>query len=153
MSSAKGSSVTLERDIEAYLQEQVIRHGGFCYLVAPRGSKGPPDCVIVWPRDGWARVDLAEIKTIGGAPEDIQVLFHAALAMLNCHVKVFWTRAQIDRYVEENGARASHGCTTLAGLLERAKSSKFYRRIRQVKVPRRAKKDAIQLAPAGEEFG
>lgn len=153
MSSAKGARLVPERDVESYLQEQVIKHGGFCYLVAPRGSKGPPDTVIVWPRDGWAKIDLAEVKTIGGGLEDIQALFHAALAMFNCHVKLFWTRAQVDRYVAENGARQSSGCSTLACLLERAKSSKFYQRLRQVKIPRRSKKDAIQLAPAGEEFG
>jgi hypothetical protein len=152
MSSAKGRRDIPERDIEAYLQEQVILHGGFCYLVAPRGVKGPPDTVIVWPRDGWAKVDLAEIKTIGGALEDIQALFHAALAMFNCHVKVFWTFAQIDRYVAENGSRQSSGCSTLAALLERAKTSKFYQRLKAVKIPRRAKKEAIQLAPPGEEF-
>jgi len=152
VSSAKGRRAEPERDIEAYLQGQVLAHGGFCYLVAPRGSKGPPDTVIVWPRDGWAKVDLAEVKTTGGTLEDIQMLFHAALAVMNCHVKVFWTRAQIDRYIEENGARTSTPGITLALLLERAKSSKFYQRLKQVKIPRRDKKQAIRLAPPGEEF-
>lgn len=153
MSCAKGRRFVLEREIEEYLQEQVIAHGGFCYLVAPRGSKGPPDTVIVWPRDGWAKVDLAEIKTIGGGLEDIQALFHAALAMFNCHVKLFWTKAQIDRYIAENGARQSSACTTLAGLLERAKATNLYQRLRQVKIPRRPKREAIQLAPPpADEF-
>ncbi|MGL4278913.1 MAG: hypothetical protein ACRCS0_00985 [Albidovulum sp.] len=154
MSEFKGKRCdTPERDIEAYFQEQVIAHGGVCYLVAPRGTKGPPDTVVIWPRDGWAKVDILEIKTIGGGLEEPQVLFHAMLAMFNCHVRVIWTKAQVDRYVEENGTRQVSGCTTIAGLLERARASRFYERIKTLQVPRRKKKDAIQLAPAGEEFG
>lgn len=155
MSEFKGRRCdTPERDIEAYLQEQVISHGGLCYLVAPRGVKGPPDTVVVWPRDGWAQIHLIEVKTIGGGLEEAQVLFHAALAMVNCDVRVFWTEAQVDRYAEENGCRQVSGCKTLAGLLELAKASKFYQRIKSLQVPRRKKRDAIQLAPPPvEEFG
>jgi hypothetical protein len=153
VSSAKGRRAGIpERDVEAYGQEQIILHGGLCYLVAPRGTKGPPDTVVVWPRDGWAKVDLLEFKTIGGGLEEPQILLHAALAEMNCMVKVIWTKAQVDRYVEENGTRQVTGCSTLAGLMERARHSKWYERIKALHVPRRKKKVAIQLAPPGVEF-
>lgn len=154
MSAAKGRRGVPEREVEAYLQEQVGLHGGFCYLVAPRGTRGPPDTVIVWPRDGWAQIHLAEIKTIGGKLEPWQEKFHENLAKLNCHVRVFWTKEQVDRYVAEHGCRGSAHADTLVRLATAGKTdTALYQGYEAVKIPRRPKRDAIRLAPPGTEFG
>lgn len=154
MSAAKGRRGDVsEREVEAYLQEQVGLHGGFCYLVAPRGTRGPPDTVIVWPRDGWAQIHLAEIKTIGGKLEPWQERFHETLAKLNCHVRVFWTKDQVDPYVAEHGCRGSTHADTLVRLAKAGKmDSALYQGYEVVKIPSRKKRAAIQLAPAGNEF-
>jgi hypothetical protein len=104
VSTAKGPRAVSERDVEAYLKDQVELHGGKCILLSPRGTRGVYDANCIWPRHGWAKVDPVEVKTIGGALEPWQERLHTELAKLNCRVRVIWTKAEVDAYVRESTA-------------------------------------------------
>ncbi len=106
MSSAKGKRHTYERDVEAYLKARVEANGGRCDLLAPRGTKGLPDCLVTWPRAGWAQLHLIEVKAPTGSVDPWQERDHAARKALGCHVRVIWSKEDVDRYIEEYGARA-----------------------------------------------
>lgn len=101
MSAAKGRRAIPEREVEAYLKEQVELHGGRCDLLNPRGTKGLPDCLVTWRRYGWAQLHLIEVKTIGGAVDPWQERDHEARKKLNCHVRIIWTKASVDHYINE----------------------------------------------------
>jgi hypothetical protein len=86
--------------VQAYLFEQVELLSGMCEHFKSPGKVGVPDCIVTWPAYGFARVHFVETKTIGGELSSAQERDHARRRKMNCHVFVFWTKAQIDEYVQ-----------------------------------------------------
>lgn len=88
-----------EAKIEDYFVSEVEKAGGRSDKFTTPGKRGPPDQLVTWPRNGWARLDLVELKTIGGALSPLQIKDHRERAALGCIVRVIWTKAQVDEYV------------------------------------------------------
>jgi hypothetical protein len=86
--------------VQAYLKEQVPLHGGMIEHFTTPGKKGAPDFLVTWPAYGWPRLHLVECKTIGGALDPWQVRDHERRGKLGCYVRVLWTKAQVDSYVQ-----------------------------------------------------
>jgi hypothetical protein len=101
MSAGKQKRGTRESTIEAYLVEQVEKHGGMCEKFVSPGRRGVPDRIVTWPAYGFARVHFVEVKAIGGKLDPAQVRDHARRRKLNCFVQVVWSRMGVDSYVSE----------------------------------------------------
>jgi hypothetical protein len=89
-----------ERDVERYFVEQVEAHGGLCEKFVSPGRKGVPDRIVTWRACGLARIHFVELKTIGGKLDPWQERDHARRRRLGCHVRVIWTKKQVDDYIE-----------------------------------------------------
>ncbi len=85
--------------VQAYLFEQVALHGGMCEHFKSPSKVGVPDCIVMWPAFGFARVHFVETKTIGGELSSAQDRDHKRRRKLGCHVFVIWMKNQVDEYV------------------------------------------------------
>jgi uncharacterized OB-fold protein len=90
-----------EAALEHYFVEQVEKHGGIAEKFTSPGRRHVPDRIVTWPCYGFARVHFVELKTIGGKLELGQIRDHARRRHLGCHVRVVWTKKQVDEYVAE----------------------------------------------------
>jgi hypothetical protein len=151
MSTSRGKRLILEGKVEEYLVDQVELYGGRADKFCTPGRRGPPDRLITWPRVGWAKMELVEVKTLDeyGRPtslDPLQVQDHKERAALGCIVRVIWTKAQVDEYIRyELNRRGAKLDALLVGKKEWPGGVAYD----VVKVPRKRAK----IAPAGEEFG
>lgn len=142
MSTSRGRRAILESKVEDYLVEQVEAHGGRADKFCTPGRRGPPDRLVTWPRVGFCKMELVEVKTIDeyGHPTALdqpQVQDHKARAALGCIVRVIWTKHQVNEYIRHEMSRRG------------GKESSLYQGFDVVKVPRKR----VKLAPPPvEEF-
>ena len=87
-----------ERDVESYLVEKLKEANLPCIKFQPDHRVGMPDRLIILPDQ---RVRWVELKTSGGHLEEIQKLQHKRLRERGHYVNLLWTKADVDRLVEE----------------------------------------------------
>lgn len=87
-----------ERDVESYLVEKLKEANLPCIKFQPDNKVGMPDRLILLPDQ---RVRWVELKTSGGHLEEIQRLQHKRLRERGHYVNLLWTKADVDRLVEE----------------------------------------------------
>ena len=92
-----------ERDIEAYLRDQVKALGGRAYKWVSPGNAGVPDRVVLLPG---GRVHFVELKAPGKKPTPLQLAQHAKLAALGFRVAVLDSKARVDAFVQAAGREA-----------------------------------------------
>lgn len=88
----------LEKEVEAYLREQVQALGGLCMKFLSDYSRGMPDRVLLLPG---GTVIWAELKTDGGRLSTAQRVAHEKLRRLSQRVVVIWSREDVDKLIEE----------------------------------------------------
>ena len=103
MSSAKGRRAELKEvgrtSLQTYFKAAIESHGGMAEHFTVPGKRGVPDFLVTWPMHGWAKLDLVEVKVIGGAIDPLQVEDHKVRRALGCYVHVIWTKQDVDNYV------------------------------------------------------
>lgn len=85
--------------LQTYFKKAVIEAGGLVDHFKAPGRNGVPDFIVTWRRVGWAKIDMVEIKVDDGEISKLQEIDHAKRKTMNCHVKVLWSKADIDDYV------------------------------------------------------
>lgn len=110
MSKSRGKRAVLEFKVEDYLVEQVELHRGIADKFVTPGRRGPPDRLITWPRNGFCKMELIEVKTVDerGNPtalDPLQVQDHKKRAAVGCIVRVIWNKAQVDEYIRYEMSR------------------------------------------------
>jgi hypothetical protein len=103
-----------ESKIEDYFCREVEKAGGRVDKFTSPGRRGVPDRLVTWPRGGWAKMDLVELKTVGGALDPLQIQDHRERKALGCIVRVIWTKRQVDEYVAYNRARTPSAADVIA---------------------------------------
>lgn len=86
-----------EREIEAYLREQVKAAGGWAPKWVSPGNSGVPDRIIFLPG---GVVTFAELKAPGKKPGPLQLVQHRRLGSLGCEVRVIDGREQVDELLQ-----------------------------------------------------
>ena len=86
----------LEKSVESYLRKRVKAAGGKAYKWVCPGCRGVPDRVVCLPG---GRVELVELKTVGGRLSPLQELEHERLCRMGCAPWVLWTREQVDDFM------------------------------------------------------
>jgi hypothetical protein len=87
-----------ERDIEAYLREQVKALGGWAPKWTSPGNSGVPDRLVILPG---GRIAMVELKAPGGKPSPLQLVQHKRLRALGCDVRVVDSKEQVDALLRE----------------------------------------------------
>jgi hypothetical protein len=103
VSSAKGRRAELKEvgktSLQTYFKAAVESHGGMAEHFTVPGKRGVPDFLVTWPMVGWAKLDLVEVKVIGGAVDPLQEIDHEHRRKFQCYVHVLWTKKDVDDYV------------------------------------------------------
>lgn len=86
-----------EKNIEAYLREQVKAIGGKAYKFVSPGNAGVPDRVVCLPG---GRAFFVELKAPGKRPTPLQVAQMNKLAGLGFSVWVIDSRPEVDRFIK-----------------------------------------------------
>lgn len=87
-----------ERDIEAYLRDQVKAMGGWAPKWTSPGNNGVPDRIIFLPG---GIIALAELKAPGEKPTPLQLVQHKRLCALGCDVRVIDNKEKVDALLRE----------------------------------------------------
>lgn len=87
-----------ERDIEAYLRDQIKRLGGIAYKFVSPGNAGVPDRLVLLPA---GRVAFVELKASGKKPTALQELQQKRIAGLGFKVLVIDGKEQVDEFIKE----------------------------------------------------
>lgn len=87
-----------ERDIEAYLRDQIKRLGGIAYKFVSPGNAGVPDRLVLLPA---GRVAFVELKASGKKPTALQELQQKRIAGLGFKVLVIDSKEQVDEFIKE----------------------------------------------------
>ncbi len=87
-----------ERDIEAYLRDQIKRLGGIAYKFVSPGNAGVPDRLVLLPA---GRVAFVELKAPGKKPTALQELQQKRIAGLGFKVLVIDSKEQVDEFIKE----------------------------------------------------
>ena len=90
------SSMTRERDIEAYLSEHVRRLGGLSYKLAPT-TAGLPDRLLVLPG---GRIVLVEVKRPGGKLRRVQEEIRRRLTARGVEVLVIYNKDDVRKLIK-----------------------------------------------------
>lgn len=78
-------TVLPEREVEAMLRQEVIRHEGYAYKFVSPGTRGVPDRIVCLPH---GTVIFAELKKHGEKPRPDQVVQISRLRRLGQTVRV-----------------------------------------------------------------
>jgi hypothetical protein len=95
-----------ESTIEAYLRDEVRKLGGRAIKITSQGSRGWPDRVVVFPG---GCVEFIELKRPGGQPTPLQTKRWRQLVELGAWVETLYSKADVDRYLEQAKLRAGIG--------------------------------------------
>ena len=87
-----------ERDVEAYLRDQVKAIGGIAYKFVSPGNAGVPDRLVLLPG---GRVVFIELKALGQKPTALQTVQHARIRSLGFAVHVIDSKAAVDAWIRE----------------------------------------------------
>jgi len=87
-----------ERNIEAYLRDQVRKAGGTAYKWVSPGNNGVPDRIVVMPG---GRVKFVELKAPGKKPTQLQQVQHERLRALGFDVRVIDSCEGVDDLIKE----------------------------------------------------
>ena len=87
-----------ERDIEAYLRDQIKRLGGIAYKFVSPGNAGVPDRLVLLPA---GRVAFVELKAPGKQPTPLQLRQQKRIAGLGFKVLVIDSKEQVDEFIKE----------------------------------------------------
>jgi hypothetical protein len=93
----------LERDIEAYLREQVKLVKGRAYKWVSPGNNGVPDRIIFFPA---GRIVFVELKAPGKKPTPLQAAQGKKITAMGQLVVVIDTKAAVDTFILEHGGSA-----------------------------------------------
>lgn len=86
-----------EKDIEAYLREQVKALGGRAYKFVSPGNAGVPDRLVCLPR---GKVIFVELKAPGKKPTALQTVQHRKLRELGFTVFVVSSKEGVGEFVK-----------------------------------------------------
>lgn len=87
-----------EKDIEAYLRDQVKAAGGWAPKWGSPGNSGVPDRIVFLPG---GHTIFVELKAPGGKPRPLQLAQHKRLRDLGQQVWVIDSREQVDSLIRE----------------------------------------------------
>ena len=91
-----------ERDIEAYLRDQVKAIGGIAYKFVSPGSAGVPDRLVLLPG---GRAVFVELKAPGRQPTPLQLRQQRRIQDLGFTVLVIDSKEEVDEFIK--GVRCS----------------------------------------------
>ncbi len=91
-----------ERDIEAYLRDQVKAIGGIAYKFVSPGNAGVPDRLVLLPG---GRVVFVELKAPGRQPTPLQLRQQRRIRDLGFTVLVIDSKEEVDEFIK--GVRCS----------------------------------------------
>ena len=91
-----------ERDIEAYLRDQVKAIGGIAYKFVSPGNAGVPDRLVLLPGE---RVVFVELKAPGRQPTPLQLRQQRRIRDLGFTVLVIDSKEGVDEFIK--GVRCS----------------------------------------------
>lgn len=86
-----------EKQVEAYLREQVRKIGGKAYKFVSPGNTGVPDRLVCLPG---GRAVFVELKAPGKAPRPLQIHQIGLLRQMGFRVEVMDSIAQVDTFVK-----------------------------------------------------
>jgi hypothetical protein len=86
-----------ERDIEAYLRDQIKRLGGIAYKFVSPGNAGVPDRLVLLPA---GRVAFVELKAPGKQPTPLQLRQQKRIRNLGFQVLVIDSKAGVDGFIK-----------------------------------------------------
>lgn len=86
-----------ERDIEAYLRDQIKRLGGIAYKFVSPGNAGVPDRIVLLPG---GRVVFVELKAPGKQPTPLQLRQQKRIRNLGFQVLVIDSKAGVDEFIK-----------------------------------------------------
>lgn len=87
-----------ERNIEAYLRDEVRKAGGWAPKWTSPGSNGVPDRIVFMPG---GRAVYVELKAPGKKPTNLQMYQQERLRALGQDVRVIDSREAVDALIEE----------------------------------------------------
>lgn len=93
-----------EREIEAYLREQVRALGGKAYKLVCPGNDGVPDRLVCLPG---GRTVFVELKAPGALPRPLQIHQMGLLKKLGFRVEVIDAKPQVDALIQELGGEGA----------------------------------------------
>jgi len=88
---------TSEKKIEAYLQKEIKKLGGFCIKFLPFLLKGFPDRMCLLPE---AKIYFIELKALGKTPKKAQVIWHKRLQKLGFNILVLDSKQKVKNFIE-----------------------------------------------------
>ena len=88
----------MERDIENYMRQEVVKMGGLFYKFTSPGNRGVPDRIVILP-DG--RVVFVELKTKEGRLSELQKYQIKQLEKRNVMVFVVKGMDEVRRWLGE----------------------------------------------------
>jgi len=89
---------TRERNIEAYLRDEMKKVGGWVPKWRSPGNNGVPDRIVFAPG---GRIVFVELKAPGEKPTPTQKVQHERLRALGCDVRVIDSREGVDELIRE----------------------------------------------------
>lgn len=93
-----------EKEIEAYLREQIKKAGGRAYKFVSPGNDGVPDRLVCLPG---GRAAFVELKTPGKTPRPLQRSQQEFLKRLGFRVEVIDNKQQVDDFMISAGGGAT----------------------------------------------
>lgn len=87
-----------ERDIEAYLRDEIQKVGGRAYKFVSPGNNGVPDRMILLPG---GRIVFVETKAPGKTPTALQTAQITKIRALGFQVYIIDSKAGVDKLVQE----------------------------------------------------
>jgi len=98
----------LEREIEAYLRDEVKRLGGVAYKFVSPGNDGVPDRMVCLP---YGRIFFAELKAPGKKPTPLQIRQMERLEALGFLTAVLDSPEEVDEFLRAVEGGGTNGQT------------------------------------------
>jgi len=86
----------LEREIEKYLYDQTIKHGGLCYKWSSPQHAGVPDRIVMLNCQIW----FIELKSSTGKLSKLQEKTIDKIRLQGCNVMVINNKELVDQLIE-----------------------------------------------------